>query len=493
MTNHHRPFAVGRATFSLSLAVGFLVAGCSKFQNAPPLEFRTDTVVRTNLTQSVTATGQILPTRQIQVGSQISGIITEIKADYNSFVKEGDVLAKIDPATYERALARADADLASCVAQQEQSDFAFKQAKELFGRKLISESDYVLAKVNQSQAISAVKMREAALESAKVDLQRTTIYSPIKGMVISRAVEAGQTVAASFSTPTMFQIAEDLHKMQIQLAVSEADIGNIENDQRVDFSVDAYPGRKFSGTISQVRFEPITNQNVVTYTTVVAVSNSDLKLRPGMTASAAIITSEKTNVLRVAASAVRFTPPAGVIVLPATNVVSTNDVVRPARPAGMPTPPWAAEGRRPNEGEREKWMASLTPEQRQQAEEMRKRFQQMREQGGGGGAGGGGPGGGMGGPGMGGAGGAPRRDVPEGPTVRTVYVPVEGNKNPEGKLTVQAVTVKVGTMDISGYEILEGLPEGLKVVIGTKGGPPATAATPGAPAPSPFGGGGRRF
>jgi len=473
----------------MCLAVAGLVAGCSKFQKSPPLEFRTDTIVKTNLTQSVTANGQIVPTRQVQVGSQISGIITEIAVDYNSMVKQGDLLAKIDPAIYERALARADADLASVKAQLEQADFAYKQSKELFDKKLISESDFVLAKVNQSQAQSGVKMREAALESAKVDLERTTIYAPITGMVISRAVEAGQTVAASFSTPTMFQIVEDLRKMLIQLSVSEADIGNIANSQRVDFSVDAYPNRKFSGSVRQVRYEPITNQNVVTYTTVVEVSNPDLKLRPGMTATASIVTSEKKDVLRVASSALRYTPPATVKVLPATNTVSTNDIVRPSRPEGMPVPPWAAEGRRPNEGEREKWMASLTPEQRQQAEEMRKRMQAMREQGGGGA---GGPGMGMG---MGGGAGGPRKDSSDGPALKTVYIAVDDKSDPDGKPTLQAINVKVGTSDAVGFEVLEGLTEGQKVVVGTKGGAPVAATPPGGGfgGGSPFGGGGRRM
>ncbi|MFM8358573.1 MAG: efflux RND transporter periplasmic adaptor subunit, partial [Verrucomicrobiota bacterium] len=347
-----------------------LTPGCDKFGANPPLELRSETVARSNLVQSVSANGAVVPTRQVQVGSQISGIITELNADFNTRVKEGDVLAKIDPATYERNLARVEADLASSKAQLALADFNLKRAKELFAAKLISETEFTQNEVQRLQADANVKMREAAVETAKVDLQRTTIYAPISGVVITRAVEAGQTVAASFNTPTLFNIANDLAKMQIELAISEADIGNVEVGQRVDFSVDAFQNRKFTGTVKQVRFAPTTNQNVVTYTTIAEVANPDLKLRPGMTANASVITSEKTNVVRLSGAALRFSPStAGLTVLPATNQVSTNDVVRPRRPGmeGMPTPPWIAEGRfRPSDAEREKWLATLTHEQKEQ-------------------------------------------------------------------------------------------------------------------------------
>lgn len=484
---------------ALCVLTATLGVGCSKFQSTPPIELRTEPIVRTNLTQSVSANGSLTPTRLIQVGSQVSGTLTDVKVDFNSKVKAGDVLATIDPASFERALARAEADLASAKAQEVLAEFNLKRAKELFAAKLISETEYTQNDVQLLQANANVKMREAAAESARVDLQRTTIYAPLDGMVISRAVEAGQTVASSFNTPTLFTIANDLSKMHIELAVSEADIGAVEQGQRIEFQVDAFQNRKFNGTVKQVRYAATTNQNVVTYTTVIEVANPDLKLRPGMTANASIITSERTNVLRLPGSAFRFGPAAlGMTVLPATNTVSTNDIVRPRRGGmggmeGLPTPPWMSGGfRRPTDEEREKYIASLTPEQKEQYEKMMAEMRRRRAEGGGG------PGGGGGGEGGGGGGGASSsRPAPsfEGPTLRTVYVAAASSTDPKAnpKPTVQAVNVKVGITDGVNFEILEGLKEGDLVITGAKGGATATAAA--GPAASPFGspfGGGRR-
>jgi len=453
-------------------------AGCERFKKETPPEFKTEAAVRTNLIQSVSANGGIAPIRQVQVGSQISGTITELKVDFNSRVTEGDVLAKIDPATYERALARADADLANSSAGMALAEFNLKRAKELYAAKLISETEFQQADVAMLQAQAVVKTREASLESAKVDLERTTIFAPISGVVVTRNVDAGQTVAASFSTPTLFLIAQDLTRMQIELAVSEADIGNVGEKQRVEFTVDAFPNRKFDGLVRQVRFAPTTNQNVVTYTTVVDVDNRSLRLRPGMTATATIVTSEKTNVLRIPQSATRFAPPAGSTVLPASNTVSTNDVVRSAMPGmeGLPTPPWAAEGRRPTDEERKKFDESLTPAQREQYQQARERMRAMMA------AGGGGPGGGPGGPGGGSGGGGGRSRAPEGPTLKTVYILKD---NPPGSPAVlQAVNVKIGMTDGSSAEVLEGLEPGAVLVTGLK----STSSTATAPAGNPFGG-----
>ena len=419
-----------------------------------------------------------------------------MKVDFNSIVKEGDVLAHIDPATYERALARAKADLANATAGQAMAEFNSKRAKELFAAKLISETENQQADVALLQAQAGVKTREAAVESAQVDLDRTTIFAPISGVVVTRSVDAGQTVAASFSTPTLFLIAQDLAQMQIELAVSEADIGNVQEQQRVEFTVDAFPNRKFDGRVRQVRFAPTTNQNVVTYTTVVAVNNKDLRLRPGMTATATLITLEKTNVVRVAGSATRFSPPAGVTVLPATNTVSTNDIVRSARPPGMeglPTPPWSAEGRRPTDEERKKYEDSLTGEQKVQYQAMRERMRAMMAAGGGGGGGMGGGGGGMGGPGGGMGGGAPRPRAVEGPTLKTVYVVKPAvPAAPDAPPVLQAINVKVGMSDASGSEILEGLEPGQVVVTALKSSMAAAAAPAGNPFGGPFGGAPRR-
>jgi len=464
-----------------------LTAGCEKFKKSPPVEFRTEAATRTNLIQAVSANGQLTPLRMIQVGSQVSGTVVEINADFNTRVKEGDVIAKIDPASFERALARAEADMASTVAQEALAVFNLKRAKELFNSQLISETEYTQTDVQLLQATANVKMREAAVESARVDLQRTTILAPLDGVVLSRNVDAGQTVAASFNTPTLFTIANDLSKMHIELAISEADIGSVDTGQRVDFTVDAFQNRKFNGRVKQVRFAPTTNQNVITYTTVVEVDNSDLKLRPGMTANASVVTSEKPNILRIPSSALRFNPATlNLTVLPATNQVSTNDIVRP-RSSGMedlPTPPWMAGGqfRRPTDQEREKYAASLTPEQKVQYEQVMAAMRQRRAEGGGGG--GGGPGGG----GPGGPGGGRPAPTVEGPTLRTVYKPASPTNAPA--TTVQAVNVKIGINDGNSYEVLEGLSEGDVIVTGTRGGSPTTtAAAPASPFGSPFGGG----
>ncbi len=464
-------------------------------------ELRTNVISRGDITQMVTANGGLTPVRVVTVGSQISGIITELRVDFNSQVKEGDVLAKIDPATYERAMARVEAELANSEAALALAKFNAQRSKELFEAKLISETENQQAAVALLQAEANVKTRVAAVESAKVDLDRTTILAPISGMVISRKVEAGQTVAASFNAPELFQIANDLTKMQIEAAVSEADVGNVAEGQNVEFTVDAFQNRKFHGRIRQVRFAPVTNQNVVTYTSVVEVDNRDLKLRPGMTASASIITAQSTNVLRIPAAALRFRPSAGII------VGGTNDAVARAAGAkapavakagpeiatsgpfaGLPVPPWQAGGerRRPTEQERTEYMASLTPDQKakydQVMAEMRARFAQ-RSQGGGEG---GGPGGGMGGMG-GGMGGGRSRQEPEGPAIRTVYV-LDREKSAPGQPVVNAVSIRTGISDGTNTEVAEGLSEGDVVVTGTVTASSGTT-TSAPPNPfSPFGG-----
>ena len=472
-------------TLLLTLTLAAVAVGGCRSKDTP-LEARLEPVVRTNLVQAVSTSGSINPIRLVNVGSQVSGLILDLKADFNSRVKEGAVVATIDPSTYERALSQARARLASTKADLTQAEFDAKQTETLFKLKQSSESDFVRTKATLLKAQAAVQMQEAVVESAEVDLKRTTIYAPISGMVISRAVEAGQTVAANFNAPTLFTIASDLSRMQIELAISEADIGTVENGQRVDFTVDAFSGQKFSGEVRQVRFNPTTNQSVVSYVTVVDITNPELKLRPGMTANALVITSEKTNILRLPAAALRVTPPAGVKVLPAVNTVSTNDIVRrgPAMDGdnGFPTPPWLAQGRfRPADEERDKWLATLTPEQKDAYEKFRQEMRKRMAEGGG--PGGGGPGGG---------GGAPRPKAPAGPTLRTVYL--AGTNTAAGgkpELFFQAVNVKVGTSDNIGFEVLEGIEEGARVVVGTRGG--AVVAAPAAnPLGSPFGGGGRR-
>ncbi|MBN8246237.1 MAG: efflux RND transporter periplasmic adaptor subunit, partial [Verrucomicrobia bacterium] len=292
-----------------------------KTSTAAAPSLKTNAVVRGDITQSVTANGALNPVRVVSVGSQVSGIITEMKVDFNTRVNEGDVLARIDPSTFERELARADADLASAKAGLALAEINLERDRALHANKLISEIEFKQTEVSRLQADASVKMREAASASARVNLERTTILAPIAGMVISRKVEAGQTVAASFNTPELFTIANDLAKMQIETMVSEADVGGVEEGQKVNFQVDAFPNRQFTGRVKQVRYAATTNQNVVTYTTIVEVENKDMKLRPGMTANATIITAQRTNTLRVPNAALRFRPPDSI------RVASTNDAV----------------------------------------------------------------------------------------------------------------------------------------------------------------------
>lgn len=405
------------------------------------VEFRTATVERGDVIQAVTANGALTPVRDVQVGCEISGTIRAINVDFNSKVKAGDTIAQIDPATYQRALLQAEAELANAKASQKLAQINFKRAKELFASSLISQSDYDQTDAALLQAEAMVKMREANVERAKVDLDRTTIYAPIDGIVISRKVEVGQTVAASFNAPTLFLIAEDLARMRIEAAVAEADIGGVAEGQQVNFTVDAFPQRQFKGTIEQVRFEPTTNQSVVTYTTVVTVDNRDLKLRPGMTANANIVLAERTNTLKVVNAALRFRPPEGAIVRGITNAPGTNGSSSVSQPvklaasgpfAGLPEPPWTAERRRPNEGEREQWLASLKPADRERAQRIMAEMRARMAQGGGGPDGGGGIGGGDGrGLGGGPAGNPSRASEVEGPRTVTVYV-VEKEKTATG-------------------------------------------------------------
>jgi HlyD family secretion protein len=465
----------------LVMAAGIVAAAIwyyrSSGANAASTQFRTATVAAGDIIQEVTANGALNPVKNVEVGSQVSGIISKINADFNSHVKEGDVIAQIDPSTYQQNLVQAEAELANAQAALELARVNAGRAEELFKNKLISaaEHDSTVAAFHQAEA--TVKTREASVFRAKVDLSRTTITAPISGVVISRAVDEGQTVAASFNTPKLFLIANDLTKMQIEAAVSEADVGGVEEGQRVTFTVDAFPNRKFYGQVQQVRFAPVTNQNVVNYTAVVGVSNPDLKLRPGMTAVAKIVTAEKTNVLRVPNAALRFRPPPGVTVLtpPNSGAATNNPAPVALDSSGMPIPPWRAERRPPTPEEREKFESSLTPEQR---EKYQQRMAQMRQRMEGGGAGGG-PGGGEGS-------GAASRSRPEGPTTATVYLLQESAKD---KTVLKPVVIKAGASDGAYTEIITGLKAGDIIVTGIV---TTIAGTAGTEAPrnpfSPFGG-----
>ncbi|PYL42767.1 MAG: efflux RND transporter periplasmic adaptor subunit [Verrucomicrobia bacterium] len=261
------------------LIVAFVVHQC---RNAGGANYQTAIVTRGAITQAVTATGTLNPVVNVQVGSQVSGNIAKLFVDFNSQVKAGQVVAQIDPALFQATVTQAEGDLANAQAALELAKVNAKRTQDLFARKTSSQADLDQAMANLHQAEANVKIKQGALDKAKVDLEHCTITSPIDGVVISRSVDVGQTVAASLQAPVIFQIANDLTKMQIDSNVAEADVGVLEVGQGVDFTVDAFPMRTFHGKVVQVRNAPITVQNVVTYDTVIGVSNPDLKLKPGI-------------------------------------------------------------------------------------------------------------------------------------------------------------------------------------------------------------------
>jgi HlyD family secretion protein len=279
-----------------------------QFRNNGTAEYQTATVTRGPITQAVTATGTLNPVVNVQVGSQVSGNIAKLFADFNSEVKAGQTVALIDPILFQAAVTQAEGDLASAQAALELAKLNAARTQRLFVEKNSAQQDVDSAIASLHQAEANVKLKQGALDKAKADLEHCTITSPIDGVVISRSVDVGQTVAASLQAPVIFQIANDLTKMQIDSNVAEADVGVVDVGQDVDFTVDAFPARTFHGKVVQVRNAPITVQNVVTYDTVIGVDNKDLKLKPGMTANVSIIVARKDDVLQIKNAALRFRP-----------------------------------------------------------------------------------------------------------------------------------------------------------------------------------------
>jgi len=287
------------------------------------LNFRTEKVSKGDIVETVTASGNVNAVTTVLVGTQVSGTIKSIYADFNSPVKQGQLIAQIDPATFEAQVEQARANLLFAKANLEKADASFIDAKRtmernkaLFSKDLIArsevdtaETNYETSKAQINASKAQIAQSEASLKVAETNLRYTRIISPVNGIVVSRNVDVGQTVAASFQTPTLFTIAQDLTKMQIDTNVAEADIGRVRQGQDVEFNVDAYPGIIFKGRVSQVRNAPINVQNVVTYNAVILVSNPELKLKPGMTANVSIIISAKKGVLRIPNAALRFSMP----------------------------------------------------------------------------------------------------------------------------------------------------------------------------------------
>lgn len=268
-----------------------------------PGEFITMNITRGDLRQVVTATGEIMPVNTVNVGSQVSGTIDNLYVDFNSKVKKGDVLLTIEPSVLQATVDESKASLDSAISQRNFAKSEYERNKTLYGEGFISRAEMEQSQTQYEQSEQSVKRAQSTYDRAITNLGYATIVSPVDGTVISRKVDVGQTVAASFQTPDLFEIAEDLTKMQIETAVSEADIGVIKDGQPVTFTVDAYPTETFDGIVRQIRLSPTTTSNVVVYTVVIDVDNTDLRLMPGMTAFVTIVISEKENVWRAANSA----------------------------------------------------------------------------------------------------------------------------------------------------------------------------------------------
>lgn len=260
------------------------------------VEYVTVNIIRGDIRQVVTATGEINPVNTVSVGSQVSGTIEDIFVDYNSHVTKGQLLLKIEPSVLEAAVAEAEAALNSAKSQLNLAKNDYERNKTLYDSGYIARAEMEQSQTNYEQAVQSVKRAQSQYDRAETNLGYATITSPVEGTVISRKVDKGQTVAASFQTPDLFEIAEDLSKMQIETAVSEADIGVIKEGQKVTFTVDAYPRKTFNGIVRQIRLSPTTTSNVVVYTVVIDVDNSDLSLMPGMTAFVTILVSEAQDV-----------------------------------------------------------------------------------------------------------------------------------------------------------------------------------------------------
>lgn len=417
-------------------------------------EYRVGEVDRGDVVQSVTASGKLSAVETVEIGSQVSGNLKEIHVDFNDVVKRGQLVAKIDPATYEAKVVQAEGELLNAQAGFELAKIKARRASELRQKELIAQSELDEAQSELKQKEATVKIKEATLMNARVDLERTNIISPIDGIVISRAVEVGQTVQASFSAPKLFEIARDLRDMEISADVSEADIGQVAEGQDVTFTVDAYTDQQFKGTVQQVRNNPTTVQNVVTFATIIGVKNDDLKLKPGMTANVTITTARRDGVLRAPNAALRFRPPEGARVegVPGGNAgLATN-----GPPGAAPAVPGAGRGDAGTmpEDVRRRMLERFDRNGDGQLDEAERAA--MRESGRGRG---GGPGGerARGGEASGSNGGT-----------KTLYViDASAVTDGRGRGELRAVTVTPGISDGAYTEIISGIDEGARVAVGT--------------------------
>jgi len=294
------------------LAIIVLVAGYFGFRSFRNAEqtfaFETAKIGKGTISKTVTATGTLEAVKTVAVGTQVSGVIEKIFVDFNSQVKKDQLLAQIDETPLLAQLDQSKASVDQAEAQVKYQKATFDRYKVLIGKKLIAETDFDLAEYNYNNAVASLSNAKSVYDKNKINLSYARIYSPIDGIILNRAVDEGQTVAASFNTPTLFSIANDLTQMQVEVKVDEADIGQIRMNQRVEFTVDSYPDLKFAGSVSEIRLQPVVTSNVVTYTVIVQAPNLELKLMPGMTTNIIIFVNEKKDILVVPGKALRFTP-----------------------------------------------------------------------------------------------------------------------------------------------------------------------------------------
>ena len=289
----------------IAVAVGWFGPWRSK---SKPARYRETAVTRGSIESRVSATGTLNPVDQVEVGSQVSGILAKVNVDFNDRVRQGQVLAQIEPSLFKAALGEAEAAIEGAKVQLADAERGLKRAKDLRAQGILSDTDLETAQSTADSRRAALNAAEASAQRARVNMQNTTIVAPISGTVISRAVDAGQTVAASLQAPNLFTLARDLTEMELQSRVDEADIGQVEDGMPVSFTVDAYPDRVFEGHVRQIRAEPITESGVVSYVVVSRVPNLDQKLLPGMTANVTIVSASRDDALRLPNAALRFKP-----------------------------------------------------------------------------------------------------------------------------------------------------------------------------------------
>lgn len=302
--NKKKALVIAAVAAIATLAVWLLSGG----KKEEKITFDTAAVAPANIMNSITATGTIEPVTSVTVGTQVSGIVSKLFVDYNSVVKKGQVIAELDKTNLMSQLNTAKTQLATAQSQLNYQTANYKRYKTLFEKGLVAADDFDNAKLSYTQAKEQVVSAKEEVQRAQTNLGYATITSPIDGVVLSKSVEEGQTVAASFSTPELFTIAQDLTNMQVVADVDEADIGDVKEGERVSFTVDAYPDDTFEGEVKQVRQEATTTNNVVTYEVVISAPNADLKLKPGLTANVTIYTAERKGVLSVPSKALRFIP-----------------------------------------------------------------------------------------------------------------------------------------------------------------------------------------